>query len=166
MLQTCGELCILAGVRTVARIEAKTLVRSTVSPARCTRVVVDRVRQKANGCTLTWKEDDEFVMGQSMYDVLRRYDSADVTVIVAVRDGADSWWHAAIGREQDNQARRRAQSGPLRELLSQLASCKAVTSEIILPEPHSQTLQTGVVHFSEPLCSGHDLPIDHPPLMA
>lgn len=166
LLQTCGQLFILAGVRMAARIEAKARVRSMISPEQFTKVVVDRVTLQTDGCTLTWKEDDEFVMGESMYDVLRRYDSSDVTVIVAVRDGADSWWHAAIGREQDRQSRQRTHSGPVGQLLAHLASIKAVTGEIILPEPPTKSLRGDIIRQSEPLRSGHRTLIDRPPLMA
>lgn len=166
LLQTCGQLFILAGVRMAARIEAKARVRSMISPEQFTKVVVDRVTLQTDGCTLTWKEDDEFVMGESMYDVLRRYDSSDVTVIVAVRDGADSWWHAAIGREQDRQSRQRTHSGPVGQLLAHLASIKAVTGEIILPVPPVKILRGHMRQPSEPLCSGHSTSVDRPPLMA
>lgn len=166
LLQTCGQLCILAGVRIAARIEAKTLVRSTISPERCTRVIVNRTTNQTADGALTWKEDNEFVLGGSMYDVLRQYDSSDVTVIVAVRDGADSWWHAAISREQDSQSRQRTHGGPVGQLLTQLASMKAVTCECILPEPPAQKLRGYILVQSEPIRSGYMIVIDHPPLMA
>ena len=130
------------------------------------RVVVDRLTHQTKGSTLAWMEDDEFLLGGSMYDVLRQYDSMDVTVILAVRDGADSWWHAAIGREQDNQSRKRSQSGPVGQLLAQLASLKAVTNQIVLPEPPAKTLRGSMFHPSQRVCSGHCIPIDHPPLLA
>ncbi len=166
LLQSCGQLCILVSVRMVARIEAKALVGSTISPQRCTRVIVNRATQRTAHGTIVWKEENEFVLGESMFDVLHRYDSSDVTVIVAVRDGADSWWHTTIGREQDSQSRRRTTSGPVERLLAQLASVKAVTSEIILHEPPTKSLRGDIIRQSEPLRSGHRTLIDRPPLMA
>jgi hypothetical protein len=129
------------------------------------RVVVDRLTHQSKGSTLAWMEDDEFLLGGSMYDVLRQYDSMDVTVILAVRDGADSWWHAAIGHEQDNQSRKRSQSGPVGQLLAQLASLKAITNQLVLPEPPAKILRGSMLYPSQPVCSGHCIPIDHPPLM-
>ncbi len=166
LLQSCGELCIFFGIRTVARIEARSLVRASVPTDRCLTFTYDKATKSVSGKLVSWKEDDEFVLAGQMYDVLRRYDSSGVEVIVAVLDGADSWIHAAIDREQDRQARQQTSSGPVRDLLTTIAACKAIQTEKTILQP---PCMKSIGHTSQPpqeLLSGFRAAVDRPPPMA
>ena len=166
MLQSIGQLSVLLGVRIVARAQARSLVRASAPEMQCSVFHVDHSSQSIAGNTVTWMEDDEFLINGLMYDVVRRYDSANVSVIVALADGADSWLHAALQSEQDRQSRHRAHSLPIRELLSRIDSFKAISpkpdalfrqlTEVLRPSPS----------LAEPVRPGYELPVDRPPLMS
>lgn len=154
------------GVRMAARVQAKSLVRSSIPMDRRVTFSHDADAKCISGQSVTWKEDNEFVLAGHVYDVLRRYDSSGVEVIVAVLDGADSWLHAAIGREQDRQARQKTTSGPIRELLKELASCKAVTADRTNFQPPWMRLMGHTSQPAHELLSGYHTAVDRPPPMA
>ncbi|MBU3679894.1 MAG: hypothetical protein FGM32_09870 [Candidatus Kapabacteria bacterium] len=166
LLQSAGHLCVLLGVRVVARTEAKARLRAVIPQRECDVFILESHTRTSSGRILSWVDDHEFTVDGSMYDVVRRHDSANVMVIVAVRDGADSWWHAAMNTEQDQQSRQRSKSAPIQDLLTKIASVKAISTAAPSLNPPPAALLRYAPHTAEPECAGYTPPVDRPPLMS
>lgn len=119
-LQSAAQFAVLVSVRVWARTEAGRIVRDHIPSEQLHVFRMSIERDRADGRVVTWIEDHEFEFEGVMYDLVRTYDSAGCQVVHAVRDGTDTWLHAALNREQQRQQRTRTHHGPVRDLLKRV----------------------------------------------
>lgn len=114
---------------------------------------------------MSWKEDDEFELDGVMYDVLRCDETVGSYVVHAVRDGSDTWLHAAMKRERHKQQQTRTHRGPVRELLKMLAGFVSTpASSVTMLQTLAAVRHVGVETHERPL-PGYGRLLEEPPPM-
>ncbi|HRK05701.1 MAG TPA: hypothetical protein PLW14_11475 [Chlorobiota bacterium] len=123
--QQVGVLVVMKGLQYTAQREARRTIRAGVPVAELSRLVL-RDSQPLNGRALRWIHDGEFVMDGRYYDVVRKRDSADVTIVLAFIDDEETWVAHALHSEVQRALQRQTQSGPLRTCLEKLLTLSAI----------------------------------------